>query len=82
MGEKSFLDQFLIIYIIEVEKIPTLCLVNFGRVDHSLQLDALFLSKLKFEILSFNRALNTVDYEALLLIVIFYYFAIMYVSKY
>ena len=35
----SFLDQFLIPYVIEVQKIPTIHLINFVRVDQSLQLD-------------------------------------------
>ena len=37
VGENFSLDQFLILYIIEVQKIPTLCLVNFVRVNQSLQ---------------------------------------------
>ena len=37
VGEKSFLGQFLILYIKEVQKIPTLRPVNFVRVKQSLQ---------------------------------------------
>ena len=37
VDEKSFLDQFLILYIIEVQKLPTLRLINFVRVYQSLQ---------------------------------------------
>ena len=39
LDEKSFLDQFPILYTKEVQKLPTLLLVNFVRVDQSLQLD-------------------------------------------
>ena len=37
VDEKQFLDQFLILYIIVVQKIPTLRLVNIVRVNQSLQ---------------------------------------------
>ena len=37
IDEKSFLDQFLILYIIEAQKLPTLRSVNFVRVYQSLQ---------------------------------------------
>ena len=36
-GEKFFLGLFLILYVSEVQKIPTLCLVNFVRVKQLLQ---------------------------------------------
>ena len=39
VDENSFFDQFLILYIIVVQKIPTLRPVNFVRVDQLLQLD-------------------------------------------
>ena len=35
---KIFLNQFLILYIIGVQKIPTLRPLNFARVDQPLQL--------------------------------------------
>ena len=41
LGEKSFLDQFLILYVVEGQKISTLSLVNFVRVDQSFKLDVL-----------------------------------------
>ena len=34
---EDFLDQFLVLYIIEVQKIPTLLPVNFVRVNQLLQ---------------------------------------------
>ena len=43
----SFLDQFLIPYVIEVQKIPTIHLINFVRVDQSLQLDVNYGTILK-----------------------------------
>ena len=39
VGEKSFLDQFLISYVIQAQKIPTIRPVNFVRVGQSFQLD-------------------------------------------
>ena len=41
LGKKSFLDQFLILYSVGVQKISTFCPFNFVRVDQSLQLDVL-----------------------------------------
>ena len=38
---KSFPDQFLIPYVIEVQKIPTISSVNFVWVDQSFQLDVM-----------------------------------------
>ena len=37
VGEKSFLDQFLILYTIEVQKLTTFCPSNFVRVYQLLQ---------------------------------------------
>ena len=37
VDQKSFFDQFLILYIIEVQKLPTSCLFNFVRVYQLLQ---------------------------------------------
>ena len=41
VGEKYFQDQFLILYVIEVQKLPTSHLVNFVWVDQSFQLDVI-----------------------------------------
>ena len=38
-GEKYFSDQYLILHTMKIKKIPTSYLVNFVRVDQSLQLN-------------------------------------------
>ena len=52
VGAKYFTDQFLNLYAIEIQKIPTLGTVNFVKVDQSLKIHMPF-SALFFKMINY-----------------------------